>query len=144
LSNQPLFASDELVRYETVLRENFSTIIPFTPTGKRGRPRKGERVIDQALDHAVVHKAREHGKVTKVEKKVVFGSEERMRQRLSQCVSNSINTPYVERSNGTLRQIDASLRRKSLTFAKEMEYFAAKVGLPVYFYNFIRPHCSLL
>jgi hypothetical protein len=29
------------------------------------------------------------------------------------------------------------------TFAKEKEYFAAKVGLCVYFYNFIRPHRSL-
>jgi hypothetical protein len=37
----------------------------------------------------------------------------------------------------------ANLRRKSLTFAKEVEYFTAKVGLSVYFYNFIRPHCSL-
>jgi hypothetical protein len=24
-----------------------------------------------------------------------------------------------------------------------MEYFKAKVGLSVYFYNFIKPHCSL-
>jgi hypothetical protein len=39
--------------------------------------------------------------------------------------------------------MDANLRRKSLIFAKEMEYFAAKVRLSVYFYNFIRPHRSL-
>jgi hypothetical protein len=44
---------------------------------------------------------------------------------------------------GTLRQMDANLRRKSLTFAKEMEYFGAKVSLSVYFYNFIRPHNTL-
>jgi hypothetical protein len=39
--------------------------------------------------------------------------------------------------------MDANLRRKSLTFAKEMEYIDAKVSLSVYFYNFIRPHSSL-
>jgi hypothetical protein len=42
-----------------------------------------------------------------------------------------------------LRQMNANLRRKSLTFAKKMEYFDAKVALSVYFYNFIRPHSSL-
>jgi hypothetical protein len=85
-----------------------------------------------------------NGKVTKVEKKIIFGDETRIEQRLTQCVSNTINTSYIERSNGTLRQMDANLRRKSLTFAKEMEYFDAKVGLSVYFYNFIRPHSSLI
>jgi IS1 family transposase len=132
VSNKPLFTSDELVHYRTVLRENFSAVIPSAPTGKRGRPRKGTMVIDRDLDYAVVHKTRENGKVTKVEKRVVFGNEERILQRLSQCVSNKINTSYIERSNGTLRQINANLRRKSLTFAKEMEYFDAKVGLSVY------------
>jgi IS1 family transposase len=143
VANKPLFTSDELVHYKTVLQENFSANLASTPTGKRGRPRKSVKVIDNELDYAVVHKTRENGKVTKVEKRVVFGSEERIRQRLSQCVSHTINTSYIERSNGTLRQIDANLRRKSLTFAKEMAYFSAKVGLCVYFYNFIKPHCSL-
>jgi IS1 family transposase len=100
-------------------------------------------IIDKELDYAVVHKTRISGKVTKVEQKVVFGDEERIKQKLSQCVSNKINTSYIERSNGTLRQMNANLRRKSLTFAKEKEYFQAKVGLTVYFYNFIRPHNTL-
>ena len=39
--------------------------------------------------------------------------------------------------------MDENLRGESLTFAKEMEYFETKVCLPVYFYNFVRPHCSL-
>lgn len=143
LVNKPLFTSDELVHYKTVLLENFSTVETSRPTGKRGRPHKGNRIIDKDLDYAVVHKTRENGKVTKVEKKIIFGDEKRIEQKLTQCVSNKINTSYIERSNGTLRQMDANLRRKSLTFAKEMEYFKAKVGLSVYFYNFIRPHCSL-
>lgn len=143
VANKPLFTSDELVHYKTVLQENFSTDEPVCLTGKRGRPRKGNRIIDKELDYAVVHKTRENGKVIKVEKKIVFGDEKRIEQKLTQCVSNKINTSYIERSNGTLRQMDANLRRKSLTFAKEMEYFDAKVSLSVYFYNFIKPHGSL-
>jgi hypothetical protein len=141
--NKPLFTSDELVHYKTVLLENFSTEEPTCPTGKRGRPHKGNRIIDKELDYAVVDKTRENGKVIKVEKKIIFGEEKRIEQKLTQCVSNKINTAYIERSNGTLRQMDANLRRKSLTFAKEPEYFDAKISLSVYFYNLIRPHSSL-
>jgi hypothetical protein len=143
IDNKPLFTSDELVHYETVLRENFSTQAPSKPTGKRGRPSKGKMILDEELDYAVVHKTRENGKVVKVEKRIVFGDEERIKQKLFQSVSNKINTSYIERSNGTLRQLDSHLRRKSLTFAKEMEYFEAKINLTIYFYNFIRPHGTL-
>jgi hypothetical protein len=143
MKNKPLFTSDELAHYKTVLLENFSTEEPPCLTGKRGRPRKGNRIIDKELDYAVVHKTGENDKVIKVEKKIVFGDEKRIEQKLTQCVSNKINTAYIERSNGTLRQVNANLCRKSLTFAKEMEYFNAKVSLSVYFYNFIRPHGSL-
>ncbi|MDR0572622.1 MAG: IS1 family transposase, partial [Tannerella sp.] len=68
MANKPLFTSDELVHYKSVLPENFSTEETPCPTGKRGRPRKGNRIIDKELDYAVVHKTRENGKVTKVEK----------------------------------------------------------------------------
>ncbi|MDR2086976.1 MAG: IS1 family transposase, partial [Dysgonamonadaceae bacterium] len=61
-------------------------------------------------------KTRENSKIVKVAKKIVFGDEKRIEQKLTQCVSNKINTSYIERSNGTLRQMDANLRRKSLIF----------------------------
>ncbi|MDR3326768.1 MAG: IS1 family transposase, partial [Prevotellaceae bacterium] len=70
------------------------------------------------LDYAVVHKTRENGRIVKVEKRIVFGDEERIKQKLLQSVSSKINTAYIERSNGTLRQLNSHLRRKSLTFAK--------------------------
>jgi hypothetical protein len=143
VANKPLFTSDELVHYETVLREFFSTEEPSIRTGKRGRPPKNKTILDEELDCAVVHKTRENCKIVKVEKRIVFGDEERIKQKLLQSISDKINTSYIERSNGTLRQIDSHLRRKSLTFAKEREYFEAKISLTVYFYNFIRPHCTL-
>jgi IS1 family transposase len=139
----PLYVSDELICYKTVLQESYSREVPIVPTGKRGRPRLPEKILNPELDYATVHKTREHGKVTKVEKKIIFGEEQRIRQKLSQSVSHTINTAYSERSNGTLRQMDAHLRRKSLTFAKEKPYFEAKLNIIIFIYNFIKPHTTL-
>jgi IS1 family transposase len=143
IDNKPLFTSDELVHYETILRENFSVCEPQEKTGKRGRPRKDKKTIDPELDYAVVHKTREKGRVVNVETKIVFGEGERIQQKLSKSPSNTINTAYVERSNGTLRKMNSHLRRKSLTFAKEKDYLKAKLNLIIFFYNFIRPHATL-
>ena len=45
--------------------------------------------------------------------------------------------------NGIARQNDANLRRKALTFAKEMPYFNARLAIIVLFYNCIREHGTL-
>ncbi|GHT22347.1 hypothetical protein FACS189464_0350 [Bacteroidia bacterium] len=143
LDCNPLFVSDELIDYKTVLRENYSTEVPSIPTGKRGRRRKPEKILSPELDYATVHKTRENGKVTKVEKKIIFGDKQRIEQKLSQSPSHTINTAYIERSNGTLRQMDGHLRRKSLTFAKEKPYFQARLNIIIFVYNFIKIHSTL-
>ena len=143
VDNIPLFTSDELVHYETVLGEIYSEEIPVAPTGKRGRPKKPVRKIDPELDYAVVHKTREKGKVVKVERRIVYGEEGRIEEKLAKSPGKKINTSYMERVNGTLRQTDSHLRRKSLTFAKEMPYFKARLAVIVFVYNCIRPHYTL-
>jgi len=70
---KPLFVSDELPHYGTVLGELFHKLVPPAPTGKPGRPRNPERVIDADLDHATVHKTRQGAQVFKVECKVIHG-----------------------------------------------------------------------
>lgn len=72
---KPLFVSDELAHYGTVLGELFHKLVPPALTGKPGRPRKPERVIDADLDYATVHKTRQGAQVIKGERKVVHGSE---------------------------------------------------------------------
>ena len=52
VDNIPMFTSDELPHYKTVLGEIYSEEIPEAKSGKRGRPRKPERVIDPELDYA--------------------------------------------------------------------------------------------
>jgi len=141
--DKPLFTSDELKVYASLLLERYHVMIEVERTGNPGRPRGPEPVVHEDLDYATVHKTRENGRVVKVEKKIVFGNAERIAARLENSPSHSINTAYVERMNGTLRQMDAHLKRKSRTFAKSFEYLKAKLHLVVAYYNFIRPHGTL-
>jgi hypothetical protein len=140
---KPLFTSDELKVYASLLLEQYHDMLESDRTGKPGRPRGPEPVVHDDLDYATVHKTRENGRVVKVEKKIVFGNAERIAARLENSPSQNINTAYVERMNGILRQIDAHLKRKSLTFAKSFVYLKAKLNLVVAYYNFIRPHGTL-
>lgn len=143
IANKPLYVSDELVHYKSILKENYSIEEAVPKTGKRGRPKKPIRHIDPELDYAVVHKTRENGKVVKVEQKIIYGDEQRIQSKLDQSPSNKINTAYIERSNGTLRQTDSHLQRKSLKFAKEKKYLNAKLAITIMHYNFIKPHGTL-
>ncbi len=141
--NKPLFVSDELPHYGTVLGELFHKQIQSPPTGKPGRPRKPDRVIDADLDYATVHKTRQGSQVIKVEQKVVFGSEQNILLRLAKSPSQTINTAYVERSNLDWRLWDAHLARKAPTVARSMRWLKAKFAICVACYNLIRPHESL-
>ena len=142
-SNMPLFVSDELPHYADGLKELFHTVVQPEPTGLPGRPRSPEKVIDASLDYAIVHKTRENGRVVKVEKNIVYGSEERIKARLQDSPSNTINTAFVERTNLDWRLWDAHLVRKSITFAKSVRWLKAKFAICVAFYDFIRPHETL-
>jgi IS1 family transposase len=140
---KPLFVSDELSHYGTVLGELFHKLTPTIPTGKPGRPRSPQRVIDEDLDYATVHKTRKGAQVVKVECKVVYGSENRISDRLTDSPSNTINTAYIERSNLDWRLWDAHLTRKAPTVARSMRWLKAKFAICVACYNLIRPHETL-
>jgi hypothetical protein len=132
-----------LPHYADGLKELFHTLVSPEPTGRRGRPRNPEKVVDADLDYATVHKTREKGRVINVERNIVFGSSQRIEKKLEQLPSKTINTAYVERSNLNWRLWDAHLIRKSLMFAKSFRWLKAKFAICVGFYNFIRPHETL-
>jgi hypothetical protein len=143
LNGKPLFVSDELSHYGTVLAELFLELIPPKPTGKRGRPRKPKRVVDEDLDYATVHKTRQGGRVVKVERRVVHGNQQRIDARLASSPSRTINTAYIERSNLDWRLWDAHLARKAPTAARSKRWLSAKFAICVACYDFIRPHETL-
>jgi hypothetical protein len=62
---------------------------------------------------------------------------------LADSPSNTINTSFIERSNGPWRLWDAHLARKSPLFAKSIRWLKAKLAICVATYNFIRPHGAL-
>jgi len=140
---KPLFVSDELPHYGTVLGELFHEKVPLEPTGKPGRPRNPKRVIDADLHYATVHKTRQGTQVIKVERKVVHGSEQQVIARLSKSPSQTINTAYIERSNLDWRLWDAHLARKAPTVARSIRWLKAKFAICVACYNLIRPHETL-
>ena len=140
----PLFTSDELPHYKTVLAECYSTLIPVEATGKRGRPKKPIVQIDPELQYATVHKTRDNGRVVKVERRIVFGKEQNINNILENSpVSQAINTSFVERNNLTLRQHSRRLTRKTKGFSKVLRNLEAQVILVMAYYNFVRSHCSL-
>ncbi len=143
VEDKPLFTSDELPHYVEALLETFSHTIQPPPTGKPGRPKGAQRVVDEDLDHATVHKTRKNGRVVKVERNVVVGEEDRVIARLDSSPSKTINTAYIERSNLTFRMLDSHLTRKTLWFAKSMCWLRARFSIIVATYNFVRPHSSL-
>jgi IS1 family transposase len=138
-----LFVSDELSHYGVILKDLNHTLVPFERSGKRGRPKNPLIVVNKDLFYATVKKTRKEGRITSVERNIVFGSKQEIEHILERSPSKTINTSYVERSNGTLRLWDSHLTRKSLTFAKSLDYLHAKLSLLEFSYNFIKPHSTL-
>jgi hypothetical protein len=140
---KPLFTSDELPHYAKVLSEIYSETIEPAQKEEAGESKGPQRVVDDDLDYATVHKTRKSGRIVKVERSVVIGEEDRVVARLGSSPSNTINTSYIERSNLTFRMLDAHLTRKTLWFAKSMTWLQARFSIIVANYNFVRPHSSL-
>lgn len=141
--HKPLFTSDELAHYASLLAEAYHDEVPVPRTGKPGRPKGPEKVLHSDLDYATVHKTRVDGRVVQVARRIIFGDPTRIGKRMEDSPSQTVNTSYVERLNATLRQMDAHLRRKSLTFAKSLRWLKAKFALVVAWYNLVRPHTTL-
>jgi IS1 family transposase len=141
---KPLYTSDELPHYETVLRERFSHLEEQPKTGRPGRPKQPKVIVDPELKYATVHKTRVSGKVVKVERNVIFGDPKQIEKIIaSSPVSKTINTSFIERANLTLRHHNKKLARKTLCFAKRKQSLEAQTNITVTHYNFSRPHRGL-
>jgi len=145
IQSKPLFTSDELPHYKTTLEETFSQVEPQPKTGKRGRPKKSLLVIDPELKYATVHKTRVNGKLVKVERNIIFGDPKQVEEIISASkTSNNINTSFIERVNLTLRNHNRKLTRKTLCFAKQKQALDAQTNIIITYYNFSKPHNSLI
>jgi IS1 family transposase len=144
IRTKPLFTSDELPHYETVLVEQYSRLEEQPKTGKRGRPKRPRRLIDPEFKYATVHKVRENGRVVKVKRNILFGNPAAIEAIIaSSKVSKKINTSFIERANLTLRNHNKKLARKTLCFAKRKKALEAQTNIVVAYYNLSRPNRGL-
>ena len=130
----PLFLSDGLAHYATVLLEQFHKVVSFPRTGKRGRPKKDRIVPDERLKYAQVVKQRKGMRVVAIVKRIVFGTAIKLKD---------ISTSLLERQNLNFRQDNATLGRKTLAFAKTEAALLKQVTLYKNYHNLVRPHQAL-
>ena len=89
------------------------------------------------INHATVHKEREKGRVVKIEKRIVSGTQAAVDAVLARgSTAPTINVSYVERCHGTQRHFNARKARKVYTFSKELAFHVAVTWLCVVYYNF--------
>ncbi len=139
-----LITTDEYKPYLGAILNTYGVREEYSRTGQRGRPCHPRLVPPEGLVYAMVHKTREDGKVVDVCTKLVFGTEEQLRKALeSSTVSSHVNTTFVERFNGTVRQHNSRKARKVYSFSKEFEYHQAMSWFAAAYYNFCRPHLGL-
>ena len=129
--------SDEWKAYVAAIREAFGKKRIPAPTGLPGRPRRAFYVATDDLVYATVHKTREKGRVTKIDYRTVFGTDEQVKAALAQSkCSRKVNTSFIERQNGTDRNRCSRKIRKSYCFSKDWDVHRAVTCLTMYSYNF--------
>jgi hypothetical protein len=141
-SRLPLFTSDEWDPFALALLRVYGVVV--TPVYKgRGRHPKPRLVPPGDLLYAQVVKHRRKNRVVKVERKVVYVTEEEITARLEEIGGRKVNTSYVERNNLTLRSCISRLVRKSLNFSKDERLLDAHLSLFQGYFNFVKTHLGL-
>jgi hypothetical protein len=117
----PLFVSDNLDSYPHGLLSVYGEKEePRRGKRRRGRPRTKPIIKPPAdLQYAQVVKHRDkHGRITSIERRVIFGTEEGVKEKLQEAgCYTTISTAHVERDNLTSRQTSSRLVRKALSFS---------------------------
>lgn len=139
-----LITTDEYAPYRGAILKAYGTRVEYPRTGRVGRPRKPRLEPPKDLVYAMVHKTREKGQVVDVSIRRVFGTKKRLEEALGRsAVSSHVNTTFIERFNGTVRQHNSRKARKVYSFSKEFEQHVAMSWFAAAYYNFCRPHLSL-
>jgi IS1 family transposase len=139
-----LVTSDEFASYATVLKQVW-TDLSLPPRRdkrctRRVRFERQEARPHPALNYATARKQREAGRVTRVDRTVVFGTQESVAEALQQSTaSRTINTSFLERHNGTDRHRNARKARRTYRFSKDWQVHQEAGYFIYYTYNFCWP-----
>jgi IS1 family transposase len=126
----PLVVSDEYSAYRKALLSVFGEERTPPPTGRPGRPPGPRLAPPEGMCYATVPKTREHGRVTAVDERVLFGE-------LGE--GDVVSTSYLERHNATDRHRNARKGRKTYRFSKDWEVHEAMTHFTMFSYNFCWP-----
>ena len=132
--------SDEHAPYVKAIEKAYG--IPVIPRRKPGLGRKPKARLKMPTDLccATVKKIRKNGRVVMVSRTLVFGNWLLLTLcLLCSLVSNTINTSFVERNNGTERGMNSRKRRKTLGFSKDDQIHNAVSYFTGFSYNFCWP-----
>jgi len=130
-----LMTSDEHACYATAIAEVYAE--PGPGPGPATTPPRQR--LPGWLVYATVHKARENNRVVKVESRLVFGTLVDLLAALLWSLLGTVNTVFVERSNGTDRHRNARKVRKTYRFSKDWEVHEAMTYFTLYSSNFCFP-----
>ncbi len=143
----PLFISDNLDAYPHALLNAYGEKEkePRREGRRRRRTNKPITKPPDDLQYAQVVKHRdEHGRITSIERSVIFGTEEGVREKLMDAgCYTTISTAHVESDNLMSRQTSSRLVRDALSFSKAMEALRYHTALDDVAHNFLRHHGSL-
>lgn len=145
----PLLISDNLDNYPHALQTVYGEEVKPSDAGckkRRGRPRTKPVIKppDELQYGQVIKHRDEHGRVTLIERKVIFGTEEKVREKLKEAgCYTKLSTAHIERDNLTTRQTSSRLVREALSFSKAMEALRWHTELDDLAHNFSRHHSSL-
>lgn len=131
------FTTDEHAPYKSAIKSVYGveTLVPREPGP--GRPPKPRKQVPEDLCYVTVKKTRKQGRITEVARTVVFGTLALLTADLTRStVGSTINTSFVERHNGTVREQYARRARKTYAFSKEQVVHGALSFFVGYSYNF--------
>lgn len=139
-----VFFSDQRPEYANAILKAYGQTVYPERKGSRGRFPKPRFQAPEDLLYAQVVKHRRKGHVVEVSTKVVFGTPEALQAHLATSkVSAAINTAFVERENGTMRQHNRRFSRKTLAFSKTASRVDRQMDLCVGYYHFCLAHGGL-
>ena len=139
-----LITTDEYKPYRGAILNVYGVRREHPQTGRPGRPCKPRLEPPEGLVYAMLHKTREDGKVVDIDTRQVFGTKEQLELALERsAVSSHVNTTFVERFNGTVRQHNSRKARKVYSFSKEFDQHQGMSWFAGANYNFCRPHRGL-
>lgn len=132
-----LVTTDEHATYKPALEKTYGKKYRPRRQKKKGRMKAMRTAEPKNMVYATINKTRECGEVVDISVKIVFGTERALEKvlRESPC-SNSVNTSFVERNNGTARHFNARKQRKTYCFSKRIVEHVAMSWLMLTHYNF--------